>query len=336
MTARPRVAVILVNYNGRDLLEQYLPSLLDLEYENARIVVVDNDSSDGSVEFLESEFPSVDVVESDENLGFSRGNNAGAATAPDAEYLWFVNTDVEVERESLSRLVEHIESSPRTGMVVPRINYVNDPETIQSVGIDCGRATIPSPRDKGRSAPTDPDPQPVAYGSGAALLVDRDVWDEIGGFDEENFMFGDDIYLGLYCWLLGYRVEAVPDSVVFHEVGGTRERTVDPRLSYHSSRGHVRVAVKLLQWQSLVVGLPRFFVHVLYFAAADAIHDRAPKAACYRLVGFFAPLLAPGALLRERQSVQERRERPDSAFLALDSPESRSGFPGDLLSRYRS
>jgi GT2 family glycosyltransferase len=314
MSPPPRVAIVVVNYNGRDLLERYLPSLLDLDYGNFEVVVVDNDSDDDSVAFLREEFPEVRVLASDANLGFSKANNVGASAVPDAEYLWFVNNDVRVEPDSLGTLVDHLESTPETAMVCPRINYVDEPETIQSVGFDCPVSTVSTPRDQGQTAPTNPEPHPVSYGAGAALLVDRGVFDGMGGFDGDNFFFGDDVYLGIRCWLEGHRVEAVPDAVVYHEVGGTRERSVDPTLSYHFSRGHVRTLLTLLEPRSLLRGAPRFLLHVLYLAVADALYWRSPRAAACRLLGYVAPLRELPGLLRQRASIQRRRKRPDSAF----------------------
>lgn len=314
MSDDPLVAVIVLNYEGRELLAKYLPSVTSLAYDNYRTVVVDNGSSDGSVAFLRSEFPGVTVVENDENVGFSRGNNAGAAAVPDADYYWFLNTDTEVEPDSLDALVDHLETSPDTGIVVPRIDYADEPGVIQSLGYDLSVFGTPRARETGKREPARTDPHPVTYGSGSALLVDRDVWEEVGGFDDGNFIFGDDEYLCLRCWMHGYRVEVVPEAVVFHELGASRDG-VAPTVAYHYGRSRTRSYLKLLQPSSLLVGIPGFVLYALELSAADLLVRRSPKAALYRLAGFASPLLELPSLYAERRAVQRQREVDDDRFL---------------------
>jgi GT2 family glycosyltransferase len=318
VTGEPTVAIVLLNYNGRDLLETYLPSVLALDYDSCRVVVVDNDSSDGSVPFLREEFPEVTVVENDRNLGFARGNNVGASAAGDADYLWFLNTDTKVEPSSLSTLVEHVEAMPETGIAVPRIDYMDDPGTIQSLGYDYSFSGVPRPRDHGREEPSMPEPHAVTYGSGAALLVDGDVWDELGGFDDDNFIFGDDVELCLRAWMRGHRVEVVPDSVVSHELGASRER-IAPTVAYHNGRSRTRTLLKLFERRTLMLGLPGFVWYALRQMVADAVLRRSPKAALYRLGGYLSPLPRLPALYRERRRVQRGRVRNDAAFLPRTS-----------------
>jgi len=90
----PEVAIVVLNYNGRDLLETYLPSICDLDYDNYRVIVVDNASTDDSVPFLREHYPEITVVEKAENVGIASGYNAGAEATPEADYCWFMNNDV--------------------------------------------------------------------------------------------------------------------------------------------------------------------------------------------------------------------------------------------------
>lgn len=314
MSDAPSVGIVLLNYNGRDQLERYLPSVLDLEYENYEVVVVDNDSSDGSVAMLRERFPDVTVVENEVNVGFSRGNNIGAEAAGDVDYLWFMNTDVEVEPTALDRLIEHVESAPETGIVAPRVHYVDDRETIQSAGFDLDESAVPHPRDNGETEPSREDPYPVTYGTGAALLVDADLWSEIGGFDDRNFIYGDDTYLCCLAWLRGHRVEVVPDSVIYHEMGTSREK-IATTVAYHWGRSRTRWYLKVMQAGSILAGLPGFLLLVLKFVVADTLMRRSPRAAVYRVAGLLAPLRAPRRLYEERRSIQRHRVRDDEEFL---------------------
>ncbi|MGB6120559.1 MAG: glycosyltransferase family 2 protein, partial [Bacteroidota bacterium] len=105
--ASPLVSIVLVNYNGRDFLEPCLHSLLDQTYQPIEIILVDNGSTDGSVELAQTRFPSVRIVESERNLGFAEGNNAGFAQA-NGEYVALLNNDTVVEENWLSTLVDRI------------------------------------------------------------------------------------------------------------------------------------------------------------------------------------------------------------------------------------
>lgn len=313
-TSPPRVAIVILNFNGREQLAENLPSVTDLEYPNYEVIVVDNDSSDGSVPFVREEFPEVRVVENDENVGFSRGNNIGAEAAPDADYLWFLNTDVRAESTALSQLVDHIDSAPRTGIVVPRINDMDDPETIQTVGYDLEAQWIPKGRDGGRTEPSNPDPHPVTYGSGAALLIDRETWEEIGGFDGDNFIYGDDIYLCLLAWIYGFRVEVVPQSVVFHSEGESREQ-IPVKVAYHDGRSTTRAFLKLMQPRTILLGGPGFAFRGLLRVLSDVVLRDSPKAALYRFAGYLSPLAELPSLYRERREIQRNRRRDDAEFL---------------------
>lgn len=314
VTDDPHVAIIILNYNGREQLQEYLPSVLSLDYGNYEVIVVDNDSSDGSVQLLREEFPEVTVVRNDDNVGFSRGNNIGADEAPDAEYLWFLNTDVRTEPSSLSLLIEYMETAPEPGIAVPRINFMDDSGMIQSVGFDLEPQWIPKGRDKGQYEPSNPDPHPVTYGSGAALLVDRDVWEDIGGFDDGNFIFGDDIYLCLLAWIRGYRVDVVPESVVYHEEGASRKK-IPAKVAYHEGRSHTRAFLKLMQVRSLVFGFPGFVLYGLYRTVGDVVLRNSVKAALYRVAGHLSPLKELGSLYEERREIQRDRRREDGEFL---------------------
>jgi len=312
--ADPSVSVILLNYNGEELLRQYLPAVLDLDYSNFEVVVVDNDSDDGSIEFLSEHHPSVEVIENGANLGFSRGYNRGVEHT-DTDYVWLLNTDVRVTPGSLRTLVEYIESSPETGIVGPRVHYENEPDRIHSNGYMYALSSRAKPVDADAMAPSKSVPHEVSYVTGAALLIDRDVWEEVGGFDDANFMYGDDAYLCLRSWLCGYRVESIPDSIVYHEEGRTREKVPSPKIAYHQARGPLRTHLKLLQGPSLIRGLPGLLLVVLYQLSTDIVRSRSPIVALYRALGYLSVLGELGNILQDRRQIQQDRVYDDGRFL---------------------
>lgn len=311
---QPRVAIIVLNYNGRDLLERYLPPLFELDYENYEIVVVDNASTDGSVRFLQETYPNVRIVEKVNNVGISGGYNAGAEVVPDADYCWFMNNDVRVTPSSLSILVERIESEPRVGIVFPRINDM-DSETIQSLGLNhdiFGYRGWPE-IGKGLEEPPFDGPREIVHGVGAAMLVDREVWREVGGFDEGNFMYGDDAYLCLQAWVHGHHVEVVPESVIYHEEDVTLGN--NPMQPYHLMRSKTRTYLKTLQFSSLLVGFPGFVFLFFGQLAKDVLARHRLRIPAYRLAGFLAALATLPDIYRHRKELRESRRYDDAQYL---------------------
>lgn len=312
--ADPSVAIIILNFNGRELLREYLPSISSLEYDNRRIMVVDNASTDGSVEFVRKQYPEIELVENKENLGISRALNRGARVAADADYLWFLNNDVRVTPSSLRQLVTHIESKPETGIVFPRINNMGS-ETIQALGYDYDMFAYRGwpGRDVGKTEPSDSSPHEIVHSMGASMLVDRNVWEDIGGFDERNFIYGDDSYLCLQAWLRGYHVEVVPESVVYHEKEATFSNST--KIAYHELRNKTRTYLKSLQLKTLMMGFPGFFLLLCGQLTKDLLVRRTPLIAIARLWGFVAAIVTLPEILRSRRQINRERVYSDSRFL---------------------
>ncbi|WP_254538293.1 glycosyltransferase family 2 protein [Halomarina litorea] len=311
--ARPSVAIVVLNYNGRGLLERYLPSILALDYDPVEVVVADNASTDDSLAFL-ADVEGVTVVETGGNVGYSQGYNRAAARLGDYDYLWLLDNDVRVEPDSLGRLVDHMEANPGTGLVVPRINDMGT-DRIQSLGFHYDRFGRSFPKEAGRTIPSNPDPHPVTYGMGPAMLVRREVWEAVGGFDDRHFMYGDDDYLGLQTWLRGYRVEVVPESVVYHERENTDGSTLGAFDVYQDSWSRTRTYLKSLQASSLLVGLPVFCALVAARAGKDLAVRTSPGLAFHRLLGVYDALLEAPELLRDRRAIQRERVLADREFL---------------------
>lgn len=310
---QPSVSIIIVNYNGKELLQKYLPSLLDIEYDNYEVVVIDNASSDESVEFLEREFSQVKVVENDSNVGLSKGNNRGAVAANDPDYLWFLNPDVRVPDSALTKLVDHMEENPEVGITVPRINEI-DSETIQSIGYHYDRTGRSFRRYAGHDEPPAKEPHEVPYGMLASLLVSQEVWENVGGFDGENFIYGDDDYLCLQAWLRGHHVEVVPKSVVYHEGGASKAPSQFD--VYHNAHNRTRCYLKTLQRRSILTGFPFYVGRLVAQAGKDVLVRRSPRVAHSRLAGLADALRQLPTLLQEREAIQREREYPDSRFLS--------------------
>jgi GT2 family glycosyltransferase len=227
--ARSSASVVIPNWNGRDLLEKYLPSVVTaLSSDPANeIVVVDNGSSDGSVDFLRSRFPSVKVVALEENLGFGGGSNAGFRAAAN-DIVVLLNSDMRVEPDFLPPLLEPFSDS-RVFAVSCQI-FFSDPDKLrEETGLTQGWWQDGNLRVRHRVDEGIKDAYPCFYGGGGSCAFDRTKFLELGGFDHLLAPFYlEDTDLGYMAWKRGWKVLYQPRSVVYHEHRGTIAKTFKP------------------------------------------------------------------------------------------------------------
>ncbi|WP_116124234.1 bifunctional riboflavin kinase/FAD synthetase [Lewinella sp. IMCC34183] len=223
----PSTAVVILNYNGRPYLENYLPTVLENLIPGARAIVADNASTDDSVAFCRERFPDVQLIELPENLGFAAGYNA-ALQEVDAEVYVLLNSDVRVTPGWLLPVLRHF-ANPNVGAVQPKVLAEHSPECFEYAGasggfIDflgypfCrGRLFGHTERDEGQYDC----PMEIFWATGAAFFVRSSAFHAMRGFEPEYFAHAEEIDL---CWRMkraGYRVLVEPESTVYHVGGGT-------------------------------------------------------------------------------------------------------------------
>ena len=246
-----RVAVVLLNWNGLNILKEYLPRVLNnTNLELGRVVVADNGSTDGSLDYVR--WMGVDIISLPENYGYAGGYNR-ALERVEEPYAVLLNTDVAPEAGWLDRLVEYMDSHPDTAACQPKIRSFNYPEMFEYAGacggfIDrhgypyCrGRIFGTVERDCGQydTAVT------VDWASGAALMVRTDRFKAAGGLDETFFAHMEEIDL---CWRMrhrGWNVAVEPAAVVYHLGGGTLPMG-NPRKTYLNFRNNLLLLHKNL------------------------------------------------------------------------------------------
>jgi GT2 family glycosyltransferase len=228
MVSFPRVAVVILNYNGRAYLEKFLPSVLGSSYSNLEIIVADNASTDHSIDFLRSSFPEIRLILNARNEGFAQGYNE-ALNHVEAEYFVLLNSDVEVHSNWIEPVIELMESQPDIAACQPKLLAQSDKKRFEYAGasggwLDClgypfmrGRVFDHCEEDQGQYD----DPAPCFWASGAALFVRSTAYRKVGGLDPFFFAHQEEIDL---CWrlqLAGYKIFVQPKSVVYHVGGGT-------------------------------------------------------------------------------------------------------------------
>ena len=255
---KPQISIIILNYNGEELLKTFLPSVFNLSYPNYEVIVVDNASTDESVSYLKQHFPEARLVISDKNLGWGAGNNLGGRHAR-GKYLWFLNNDVKVAPDSLNELVNFMQSSDGVGLCVPFIYYYLDKEVVYSAGHSLNRFGQTRAIGQGkRERPPLSRPYCVTYASGCALLLRRNLYNALGGFDEDIFLGSDDIDISLRCWLQGFKVALVPSSTVYHVLRASSGKAGDEARAFRSISSTLLVMLKNLQLTTLLTAIPSY------------------------------------------------------------------------------
>jgi O-antigen biosynthesis protein len=215
-------SVVIPNWNGRDLLEKYIPSVIEALRGNPdnEIIVVDNGSEDGSAEFLRERFPSVRVLALDRNLGFGGGSNEGFRAAKN-DIVVLLNSDMRVERDFLAPLLE-VFADERIFSVACQIFFTDPNKLREETGLTQSWWENGSLRVRHRDDPAIQVPYPCAYGGGGSCAFDRRKFLELGGFDELLAPFYmEDTDVGYLAWKRGWKVLYQPRSVVYHEHRGT-------------------------------------------------------------------------------------------------------------------
>ena len=309
-------AVLIVSYNSRHYLDECLRSVLDSDDGPLvrRVVVVDNASRDGSAAFVREQFPQVDVVELDRNLGFAGGNNAGLdylrQRYPSLTHLALLNPDTVVRSGWLGELVEYLRRNPHVAAAQVKLLMHPQTDRFNSAGNRChylgfGFVTACGEQDRGQYD----QPRTIDFASGAALVVDARRLDEVGLFDGRMFLYLEDTDLAWKLRLQGWQVAYVPSSVVYHKYAFDKNY----RFYYYFERNRLYLLLIYYRMGTLLLLLPALLAmelsQCLFALARGLLGDRLRA---YRW------LLSPAnqAVIRaRRRQVQRLRRVSDREFM---------------------
>jgi GT2 family glycosyltransferase len=259
----PRVAVIVPAYRARDLLPDCLRSLEAQEDIALKIILSDNDSRDGSLEYVQKHHPGVILQENKSNGGFSFAVNRGLKHASDAAFVALVNPDACAEPRCMTRLIRALKHHPEAGLAAARMMLSDPKDRIDSLGVAVttgfGQVSIGSNL---HELPGFDVPRFVPAACGGGMMIRAEVFDRIGGFDEEYFLCWEDVEFSLRAFKGGYRCLFVPQAVVVHTGGGVMGHGSALNV-YHYCRGALPTAVKLLPGRDLAILLPSILLNRL-------------------------------------------------------------------------
>ena len=247
-----KISVVVVNFNGKRFLDDCLSSLSVQTYGDYEIIVVDNASQDGSVEHIRSRFPWARIVENKVNLGSTGGNNSGIREA-EGEFIVTLNNDTMVEKDFLERLAGPM-SDPSIGMCGSKMLYPNG--KINSTGLCLSRSGASWDRGASEEDRGQYDWQKEIFGACAgAALYRKKMLDEIGLFDEDFFIFMEDIDLTLRARCAGWRCIYVPEAIAHHLHGATAGVGSDLTV-YYGNRNIMWLPAKNYPLPFLITCLP--------------------------------------------------------------------------------
>ncbi|WP_183560307.1 glycosyltransferase family 2 protein [Mucilaginibacter sp. SP1R1] len=270
MINTPKVAVVILNWNGVKYLKKFLPSVLASTWPGLQIVVGDNASTDDSLAFIRENYPDITIIQNRQNYGFTGGYNR-VLSQVDADYYILLNSDVEVVPGWIEPVISLMESDQLIAAAAPKILSYAQKDQFEHAGaaggfMDAfgypfcrGRMFYEVEQDLGQYAQSDE----VFWASGASLFIKKKYWDEAGGFDEYFFAHMEEIDL---CWRLknmGYKVMYCAQSTIYHVGGGTLNAE-NPFKTYLNFRNNLLLLKKNLPfWRAFFVISVRFGMDLL-------------------------------------------------------------------------
>jgi GT2 family glycosyltransferase len=242
----PLVSVIIVNYNGKIYLDECLDSLKSTTYQNFEILVVDNNSSDQSSDLIKRRYPYVKLIELKKNQGFAIANNLGAEAAKGDFYI-FLNNDTIVTQTWLSELVNAIIESQDNEVAIAQSFLVRRNGEIDSSGDFIDKFGRPY----SSKLENPPDGRHIMSARAASMIIKKEVFWKLGGFEEIFFASFEDVHLGWKAWIAGYKVILASNSIVYHFTGQTVKR-LKSRMNFHSMKNQACIILLNFEFPSCI------------------------------------------------------------------------------------
>lgn len=307
--ANPLVSVIVLNFNGKQFLDECITSLKAQTFQDFELLMVDNASKDGSATHLREHYEGqFKIIVNAENLGFAEGNNVAIRQAK-GQLIVFLNNDTRVEPEWLEALVRAAEAHPEAGMFASQIRSYAEPETLDTIGIIIYPDGMS--RGLGRLEPADryAEAREVFAPSGCSAMYRKQVLDEIGTFDGDFFAYCEDMDLGMRARLAGWSCRYVPTSRVYHHYSGTAGKYSTFK-AFLVERNHLWLLIKLFPKRMIL--LSPWYTFLRYALQAYGVLTKrgasgqfASQMPAYHLVlilirAYWGALAALPALMRKR------------------------------------
>ena len=296
------ISVIIPHYNGIDHLQTCLTALREQTYPDIEVILADNGSQDESVAFVQENFPAVRVLELGHNLGLATAINRATRIAQ-GDIIAPLNNDTEVAPQWAEALVQRLNEFPEAGIVASKMLLFDQRNTLHSAGDGFGRDGIPVNRGVWQKDEGQFDNDTYIFGGcGGAVAYRRTMLDEIGLFDEDLFMYLEDVDLNWRAQLAGYKAVFAPNAVVYHHLSATGGGAF---ASYYTGRNTILVLLKALPAPLLRKYWPQI-IRAQLNISYDALKAWRGEAARARLKGQLTALAHMPRWLSKRRKVQQQ------------------------------
>ena len=313
----PLVSVIISNWNGKRYLKECLLSLKKQTYKNFEVILVDNGSTDGSVDYIKDNFGDfVKLIENETNLGFAEGNDIGIRNSS-GKYILLLNNDTKADPLWIEELIKVAESDDKIGMCASKVLSLDNPKTIDNVGLliykdglNRGRGRLEY--DQGQYDNI----EEVFLPSGCAALYRKKMLNEIGEFDKDFFAYSDDIDIGIRGRLMGWKCMYVPKAVIYHKYSGSTS-PYSLFKAFHAERNRLWIAIKYFPLTVLLCNsyytalrtLLQFYGALTHKGAAGKFREQFSEWELFLtlLKAYFSALKGLPRMWKKRQDLTELR-----------------------------
>ncbi|MGB9629859.1 MAG: glycosyltransferase family 2 protein [Thermodesulfobacteriota bacterium] len=269
----PLLSIIIPNWNGKQFLQECLDSLREQTYPHFEIILVDNGSTDGSVDFVCERYGAfVKVIRNKTNLGFAGGNNAGIRIAR-GDYIVLLNNDTQADSHWLEELVKATDWDPKVGMWGSKIYSYHQRDQIDAVGEllywdGLSRAKGQFEKERGQFGQV----EEILFPPGCGAMYRKKVFDEIGFFDEDFFAYADDAEIGIRARLAGWKALFVPKAILYHKKSKTGGQ-YSPFKAFYVERNRFWITIKYFPLPLLFLSI-FFTIYRYFFQAYGALTHR--------------------------------------------------------------
>jgi len=247
----PKVSIIIINYNGKHHLESCLESLLKINYNNTEIIIVDNNSTDDSVNFVSKNFPDVILIRLNENKGFAEPNNIASKVAT-GDLLLFLNNDTIVTPSFISEMIKPIQQDSDIGicqslLLKPDESIDSSGDFIDTLGVVYNSKTQIS------------EIREISSARGASMMIKKNLFEQLEGFDKKFYFSFEDVDLSWRCWIAGYKVLIIPKSIVYH-LGGQTYQKVKNSMAFHGFKNQLSMKITNFESSLVLKNMLKFFI----------------------------------------------------------------------------
>lgn len=299
------VSIVVTNFNGESFLPKCLDSLLDQSYGDLEILVADNASTDGSHALVETKYPDARLVRLKDNRGFAAAVNAGIKEAV-GDFVVIMNNDTVAERDFVKELHSALSRESSAAMAAPKMLFARAPETINSMGL--GYSITGTNHDIGFGVDDDPrlESHNWIFGPcGGAGMYRKQVFEDAGFFDEDFFMYYEDVDYCFRAQLAGQKCVSAPAARIYHAEGASGGALPKSR-NYYFARNSLRVILKNFPRRLLLK-----YSHVIAWEIVKRTFSPLLKGDASALVGYVAALGGIRKTVKKRREVQQRKRVPD-------------------------